>query len=53
MNVLLPEIKDTIRTREAAQPSFNPEVEKKINESAGNVGPDPKIIYRFRRCNEF
>ena len=43
MNVLLPEIKYNPE-REAAQPSFNPEVEKNINESAGNVGPDPKLF---------
>lgn len=43
MNVLLPEIKYNPE-REAAQPSFNHEVEKKINESAGNVGPDPKLF---------
>jgi hypothetical protein len=43
MNVLLPDIKYNPQ-REAAQPSFNPEVEKKINESAGNIGPDPKLF---------
>jgi hypothetical protein len=43
MNVLLTDIKDN-PTREAAQPSFNPTVERKINESAGNVGPDPKLF---------
>lgn len=43
MNVLLTDIKDN-PNREAAQPSFNPEVESKINESAGNVGPDPKLF---------
>jgi hypothetical protein len=43
MNVLLPEIKYNPE-RKAAAPSFNPEVEKKINESAGNVGPDPKLF---------
>jgi len=46
MNVLLTDIKDN-PTREAAQPSFNPEVESKINESAGNVGPDPKLFAEF------
>ena len=43
MNVLLPEIKYNPE-REAAAPSFNPAVEEKINESAGNVGPDPKLF---------
>jgi hypothetical protein len=43
MNVLLPEIGDN-PDRKAAAPSFNPEVEKKINESAGNVGPDPRLF---------
>lgn len=43
MNVLLPDIKYNPK-REAAQASFNPQVEKKINESAGNVGPDPKLF---------
>jgi len=43
MNVLLTDIKYNPK-REAAQASFNPEVEKKINESAGNVGPDPKLF---------
>lgn len=43
MNVLLTDIKDNPE-RPAAQPSFNPNVESKINESAGNVGPDPKLF---------
>ena len=43
MNVLLPEIGDN-PDRKAAAPSFNPDVEKKINESAGNVGPDPRLF---------
>lgn len=43
MNVLLTDIKDNPE-RPAAQPSFNPTVESKINESAGNVGPDPKLF---------
>lgn len=43
MNVLLPEIKYNPK-RNAAAPSFDPEVEKKINESAGNVGPDPRLF---------
>jgi hypothetical protein len=43
MNVLLPEIKYNPE-RKAAAPSFNPEIEKDINESAGNVGPDPKLF---------
>jgi len=42
-NVLLPEIKYNPK-RPAAAPSFNPAVEKKINESAGNVGPDPRLF---------
>ena len=42
-NVLLTEIKYNPK-RPAAAPSFNPEVEKKINESAGNVGPDPRLF---------
>lgn len=43
MNVLLTDIKYNPE-RPAAQPSFEPEVETKINESAGNVGPDPKLF---------
>jgi hypothetical protein len=43
MNVLLPEIKDN-PTRKAAAPSFNPVVEKEINNSAGNVGIDPRLF---------
>ena len=43
MNVLLPEIKYNPK-RKAAAPSFNPVVEEKINESAGNVGPDPRLF---------
>ena len=43
MNVLLPEIKYN-PTRKAAAPSFNPVVEKEINESAGNVGIDPRLF---------
>ena len=43
MNVLLPEIKYN-PTRKPAAPSFNPAVEKKINEKAGNVGPDPRLF---------
>ena len=43
MNVLLPEIKYNPQ-REAGIPSFNPIVEEKINESAGNVGPDPRLF---------
>ena len=43
MNVLLPEIKYDPE-RKAAAPSFNPQVEKEINDSAGNVGPDPKLF---------
>lgn len=43
MNVLLPEISDN-PTRNAAAPSFNPVVEKEINESAGNVGIDPRLF---------
>lgn len=43
MNVLLTDIKDNPE-RPAAQPSFNPTVESKINESTGNVGPDPKLF---------
>ena len=42
-NVLLPEIKYNPK-RPAAAPSFNPEVEKEINTSAGNVGPDPRLF---------
>ena len=42
-NVLLPEIKYNPK-RPAAAPSFNPEVEKEINKSAGNVGPDPRLF---------
>ena len=43
-NVLLPEIKYNPK-RPAAAPSFNPEVEKEINKSAGNVGPDPRLFF--------
>jgi|TARA_B100000795_G_scaffold257843_1_gene231417 hypothetical protein len=43
MNVLLPEIKYNPE-RQAAAPSFNPKVEKEINTSAGNVGPDPRLF---------
>ena len=43
MNVLLPEINDN-PTRKAAAPSFNPVVEKEVNESAGNVGIDPRLF---------
>tara|TARA_B110000046_G_scaffold139137_2_gene145506 strand:- start:5199 stop:5852 length:654 start_codon:yes stop_codon:yes gene_type:complete len=43
MNVLLPEIKYNPK-RNAAAPSFDPKVEKKINESAGNVGIDPRLF---------
>ena len=43
MNVLLPEISDN-PTRNAAAPSFNPVVEEEINESAGNVGIDPRLF---------
>lgn len=43
MNVLLPEIKYNPE-RNAAAPSFNPNIETKINESAGNVGPDPRLF---------
>ena len=43
MNVLLPEIKYN-PNRKAGAPSFNPSVEEKINESAGNVGPDPRLF---------
>lgn len=43
MNVLLPEIKYNPK-RNAAAPSFDPEVEKKINDSVGNVGPDPRLF---------
>lgn len=42
-NVLLTDIKDDPK-RPAAAPSFNPEIEKKINTSAGNVGPDPRLF---------
>jgi len=43
MNVLLPEIKYNPK-RKAAAPAFNPAVEEKINTSAGNVGPDPRLF---------
>ena len=43
MNVMLPEIKYDPK-RSAAAPSFNPVVEKEINESAGNVGIDPRLF---------
>tara|TARA_Y100001970_G_scaffold283619_1_gene399267 strand:- start:37 stop:696 length:660 start_codon:yes stop_codon:yes gene_type:complete len=43
MNVLLPEIKYKPQ-RKAAAPAFNPVVEKKVNEAAGNVGPDPRLF---------
>jgi hypothetical protein len=42
-NVLLTDIKDNPK-RPAAAPSFNPDIEKKINTSAGNVGPDPRLF---------
>ncbi len=43
MNVLLPEINDKPKRKPAA-PAFNRSVEKKINEKAGNVGPDPRLF---------
>jgi hypothetical protein len=43
MNVLLPEIKYNPK-RPAGAPAFNPVVEKEINTSAGNVGPDPRLF---------
>jgi hypothetical protein len=43
MNVSLPEIKYNPKRKEAA-PSFNPDVEKDINEKAGNVGVDPRLF---------
>ena len=43
MNVLLPEIKDNPK-RPCAAPSFNRNIEKKINEKTGNVGPDPRLF---------
>ena len=43
MNVMLPEINDNPK-RKMAAPSFNREVEKEINEKAGNVGPDPRLF---------
>jgi hypothetical protein len=43
MNVLLPEIKYN-PTRTPAAAAFNPAVEEKVNESAGNVGPDPRLF---------
>jgi|TARA_B110001450_G_scaffold240189_1_gene248741 hypothetical protein len=42
-NVTLPEIKYNPK-RKSAPPSFNPQVEKKINEKAGNVGINPKLF---------
>ena len=43
MNVLLTEINDN-PNRKSAAPSFDRNVEKDINEKAGNVGPDPKLF---------
>ena len=43
MNVLLPEIKYN-PTRKPAAAAFNPAVEEMVNESAGNVGPDPRLF---------
>ena len=43
MNVLLPEINDNPK-RPCAAPSFNRNIEKKINEKTGNVGPDPRLF---------
>jgi len=43
MNVLLPEIKYN-PMRKPAAPAFNPAVEEKVNESAGNVGLDPRLF---------
>ena len=43
MNVLLTDINDKPKRKPAA-PSFNRNVEKKINEKAGNVGVDPKLF---------
>ena len=43
MNVLLPEIKYNPERKPAAA-SFNPAVEEKVNEAAGNVGPDPRLF---------
>jgi hypothetical protein len=43
MNVLLPEISEN-PDRPAAAPSFNQDIEKEINESAGNVGEDPRLF---------
>lgn len=43
MNVTLPEIKYNPK-RKSAAPSFNPQVEKEINEKAGNVGINPKLF---------
>ena len=43
MNVTLPEIKYNPKRKPAA-PSFNPQVEKEINEKAGNVGINPKLF---------
>ena len=43
MNVSLPEIKYN-PTRKPAAPAFNPAVEKKINNKAGNVGIDPRLF---------
>ena len=43
MNVSLPEIKYNPK-RKTAAPSCNPQVEKEINEKAGNVGVDPRLF---------
>lgn len=43
MNVSLPEIKYNPQRKPAA-PAFNPAVEKKINDKAGNVGVDPRLF---------
>lgn len=43
MNVLLTDINDNPK-RPCAAPAFARPVEKKINEKAGNVGPDPRLF---------
>ena len=43
MNVMLPDRKYNVDKKRAA-PAFNPEVEKEIEEAAGNVGPDPRLF---------
>ena len=43
MNVLLPEIKYN-PARKPAAAAFNPAVEEKVNEAAGNVGIDPSLF---------